>query len=65
MFLVITVLKQSNLENNNSTFKDAFDKPISGVAMGTIFAQTCATLTMGSLEVRLYDICKVKLRSLL
>ena len=38
MFLVITVLKQSNLENNNSTFKDAFDKPISGVAMGTIFA---------------------------
>lgn len=47
IFLVITVLKQSNLENNNSTFKDAFYKPISGVAMGTIFAQTCATLTMG------------------
>jgi len=45
------------LENNNFIFDDEFYTQISGTAMGTIFAPTYATLTMGYLELKLYDVC--------
>ena len=48
------------LENNNCTFNDEFYRQISGTAMGTIFAPTYATLTMGYFEVHFYHICEVK-----
>ena len=47
------------LENNNCTFDDAFYTQISGTAMGTIFAPTYATLTMGYLELKLYQVCEI------
>ena len=48
------------LENNNCTFNDEFYRQISGTAMGTIFAPTYATLTMGFLELDFYRICENK-----
>ena len=45
------------LENNNCTFNDEFYRQISGTAMGTMFATTYATLTMGYSEVHFYNIC--------
>ena len=48
------------LENNNCTFNNEFYRQISGTAMGTTFAPTYATLTMGYFEVRFYNICKLK-----
>ena len=48
------------LENNNCTFNDEFYRHISGTAMGTIFAPTYATLTMGYFEFHFYNICKLK-----
>ena len=47
-------------ENNNCTFDDEFYKQISGTAMGTIFAPTYATLTMGFFEEHFYNICQIK-----
>ena len=47
------------LENNNCTFNDKFYRQISGTAMGTIFAPTYATLTMGYFEFYFY-ICEPK-----
>ena len=48
------------LENNNCTFNDEFYRQISGAAMGTIFAPTYATLTMGYFEIHFYNICELK-----
>ena len=48
------------LENNNCTFNDEFYIQISGTAMGTIFAPTCATLTLGYFEVHFCNICELK-----
>ena len=48
------------LENDNCTFNDEFYRQISGTAMGTIFAPTHATLTMGYFEVHFYHNCEVK-----
>ena len=48
------------LENNNCSFNDEFYRQISGTAMGTIFATTYATLTMGYSEVHFYNICEIK-----
>ena len=45
------------LENNNCRFNDEFYRQISGTAMGTMFATTYATLTMGYSEVHFYNIC--------
>ena len=47
------------LENNNCAF-NKFCKEIIGAAMGTIFASTYATLTMGYFEFHLYDVYEVK-----
>ena len=48
------------LENSNCTSNDEFYRQISGTAMGTIFAPTYATLTMGYFEVQFYHICELK-----
>ena len=48
------------LENNTCTFNDEYYTQISGTAMGTIFAPTYATLTMGYLEIKLYETCEIK-----
>ena len=48
------------LEINNCTFNHEFYRQISGTTMGTIFAPTYATLTMGNFEVHCYNICKLK-----
>ena len=52
--------KNNNIENNHCTFNDEFYKQISETAMGTIFAPTYATLTMGYFEVHFYNICELK-----
>ena len=49
------------LENNHCTFNDEFYRQISGTAMGTIFAPTYVTLTMGYFEFHFYNICELKL----
>ena len=48
------------LENNKCTFNDEFYRQISGTAMGTIFAWTYVTLTMGYFEVHFYNNCELK-----
>ena len=48
------------LEINNCIFNDEFYRQISGTAMGTIFAPTYATLTMGYFEFYFYNICELK-----
>ena len=48
------------LENNNCTFNNEYYTQISGTAMGTIFAPTYASLTMGYFEIKFYNICEVK-----
>ena len=45
------------LENNNFKFNDGFFVQICGTALGTIFAPTYATLTMGYFELTFYRIC--------
>ena len=45
------------LQNNNMKFDDNYFKQIKGTAMGTIFAPTYATLTMGFFEIKFYNIC--------
>ena len=47
-------------ENNNCTFNNKFYGQNSGTAIGTIFAPTYATLTMGYFEVHFYNICELK-----
>ena len=47
------------LESNNCAFNDEFYRQIIGTAMGTIFAPTYATLTMGYFEVHSYS-CELK-----
>ena len=48
------------LEINNCTFNDEFYGQISGTAMGTVFAPTYGTLTMGYFEFHFYNICELK-----
>ena len=36
------------------------DNQIKGKVMGTIFAWTCATLSMGYLEIKLYSVCTLR-----
>ena len=48
------------LENNNCFFNNKYYNQIKGMAMGTIFAPTYATLTMGYLEIKFYQICELK-----
>ena len=47
-------------ENNNCTVNDEFYRQTNGATMGTIFASTYATLTMGYCEVHFYIICELK-----
>ena len=42
------------LSNNSRTFDEMFYLQIQGTAMGTIFAPTYATLSMGFHEIELY-----------
>ena len=42
------------------TFDEMFYLQIQGTAMGTIFAPTCATLSMGLHEIELYAIIRNK-----
>lgn len=46
------------LENNTFRYKNSFYRQIAGVAMGTKMAPTYAILTLGYLEVKLYDQCR-------
>ena len=48
------------LSNNSMTFDEMFYLQIQGAAMGTIFATTCATLSMGFHEIELYAIIRNK-----
>ena len=45
------------LENNNCKFNNEFFVQINSIAMGTIFAFTYATLSMGYFELTFYRIC--------
>ena len=45
------------LQNNNMKFNDEVYNQIKGTAMGTIFAPTYATLSMGYFEIKLYSAC--------
>jgi len=47
------------LANNNCKFNNEYFTQIGGMAMGTIFAPTYATLTMGFFEIKLYDLCEL------
>ena len=48
------------LSNNSMTFDEMFYLQIQGAAIGTIFAPTYATLSMGFHEIELYDIIRNK-----
>ena len=48
------------LSNNSMTFDEMFYLQIQGTAMGTIFAPTYATLSMGFHEIELYVIIRNK-----
>ena len=48
------------LSNNSMTFDEMFYLQIQGTAMGTIFAPTYATLSMGFHEIELYAIIRSK-----
>ena len=48
------------LKNDNFTFKDEFYSKISGTAMGTMFAPTYPTSSVGYFEVHFYNIWKLK-----
>ena len=41
-------------------FNNEFYNQIKGTAMGTIFAPTCATLSMKYFEIKLYSVCTFK-----
>ena len=45
------------LQNNNMKFNNEFYNQIKGTAMGTIFAPTYATLSMGYFEIKLHSVC--------
>ena len=45
------------LQNNNMKFNNELYNEIKGIAMGTIFAPTYATLNMGCFEIKLYNLC--------
>ena len=51
------------LQNNNMKFDNEFYNQIKGTAMGTIFAPTYATLSMGYFEIKLYNFCIFKIRT--
>ena len=53
------------LQNNNTKFKNEFYNQIKGTAMGTIFAPTYVTLSMGYFEIKLYSVCTFKYGELL
>ena len=53
------------LQNNNIKFNNEFYNQIKGTAMGTIFAPTYATLSMGYFEIKLYSVCTFKYGELL
>ena len=53
------------LQNNNMKFNDEFYNQIKGTAMGTIFAPTYATLSMGCFEIKLYSVFIFKYGELL
>ena len=44
-------------------FNNEFYNQIKGTAMGTIFAPTYATLSMGYFEIKLYNFCIFKIRT--
>ena len=48
------------LENNNCFFNNKYYNQIKGTAMGTIFAPTYATLTIGYFEIKFDQICELK-----
>ena len=48
------------MEFNNEVYNQ-----IKGTAMGTIFAPTYATLSMGYFEIKLYSVCTFKYGQLL
>ena len=51
------------LQNNNMKFDNEFYNQIKGTAMGTIFAPTYATLSMGYFKIKLYNFCIFKIRT--
>ena len=53
------------LENNNMKFNNGFYNKIKGTATGTIVTPTCATLSMGYFEAKLYSFCTFKYGELL
>ena len=53
------------LQNNNMKFNNEYYNQIKSTAMGTIFAPTYATLSMGYLEIKLYSVCTFKYGELL
>ena len=53
------------LQNNNKKISNEFYSQIKGIAMGTIFAPTHATLLMGCFEIKLYSACTFKYGELL
>ena len=48
------------LQNNNMKFNNEYYNQIKGTAMGTTFAPTYATLSMGYFEINLYSVCTFK-----
>ena len=50
------------LQNKNIKFNNEFYNQIKGAAMGTIFALTYATLSMGYFEIKFYSVCTFKYR---
>ena len=53
------------LQNNHMKFNNKFYNQIKGTAMGTIFAPTDATLSMGYFEIKLYSACTFRYGKLL
>ena len=52
------------LQNNNMKFNNEFYNQIKGTAMGTIFAPTDVTLSMGYFEIKLYSVFTFKYEKL-
>ena len=53
------------LQNNNMKFNNEYYNQIKGTIMGTIFAPTYATLSMGYFEIKLYSVCTFRYGELL
>ena len=53
------------LQNNNTKFNNEFYNQIKGTAINTIYTPTCATLSTGYLEIKLYSICTFEYGELL